>query len=136
MTTLRLRRSDVLRLPPEFQLCFTQGQRVNGRYFRLHVLPAAKPRLGLAVSRKVDPRAVARNRIKRTAREAFRTSREAIPCADLVLVAKREAAAASNAELRYDLAQLWRRARTLKPLPPTGTMRDAAEPPPAARGEA
>ena len=136
MPTLRLRRSDVLRLPPEFQLCFTQGQRVNGRYFRLHVLHADKPRLGLAVSRKVDTRAVARNRIKRTAREVFRTSREALPCADLVLVAKREAAAATNAELREDLAHLWRRARALKPLPPAGTMRDAAEPPPAARGEA
>ena len=136
MPTLRLRRSDVLRLPPEFQLCFTQGQRVNGRYFRLHVLPADRPRLGLAVSRKVDPNAVGRNRIKRTAREAFRTSRDAIPRADLVLVAKREAAAASNAELREDLAQLWRRACALKPLPPAGTMRDAAEPPPAARGEA
>lgn len=136
MTTLRHRRSDVLRLPPEFQLCFTQGQRVNGRFFRLHVLPAAKPRLGLAVSRKVDKRAVGRNRIKRVARETFRTSRAAIPLADLVLVAKREAATATNDELREDLAHLWRRARALKPLPPAGTMRDAAEPPPAARGEA
>jgi ribonuclease P protein component len=135
MTTLRLRRSDVLRLPPEFQLCFTQGQRVNGRFFRLHVLPAEKARLGLAVSRKVDPSAVGRNRIKRTARETFRTSRAAIPSADLVLVAKREAATATNAELREDLAQLWRRARALKPLPPAGTMRDAPEPP-IARGEA
>ena len=135
MPTLRLRRSDVLRLPPEFQRCFTQGQRVNGRFFRLHVLHAGHPRLGLAVSRKVDPNAVGRNRIKRTAREAFRTSRHAIPCAELVLVAKREAATASNAELRDDLAQLWRRAGALKPLPPAGTMRDAVEPP-EARGDA
>ena len=134
MTSLRLRRSDVLRLPPEFERCFTQGQRVNGRFFRVHVLPAAHPRLGLAVSRKVDPNAVGRNRIKRTAREAFRTSRHAIPCAELVLVAKREAATASNAELRDDLAQLWRRAGALKPLPPAGTMRDASEP--IAPGEA
>ena len=135
MTSLRLRRSDVLRLPPEFERCFTQGQRVSGRFFRLHVLHAGHPRLGLAVSRKVDTRAVGRNRIKRTAREAFRTSRHLLPCAELVLVAKREAAAATNADLREDLAQLWRRAAALKPLPPAGTMRDAPEPPPA-RGEA
>lgn len=135
MTSLRLRRSDVLRLPPEFERCFTQGQRVSGRFFRLHVLPAEQPRLGLAVSRKVDPRAVGRNRIKRVARETFRTSRDELPCADLVLVAKREAAAAGNDALREDLAQLWRRGRALKPLPPAGTMRDAAEPP-IARGEA
>lgn len=135
MPTLRHRRSDVLRLPPEFQTCFTQGQRVHGRFFRLHVRHAERARLGLAVSRKVDPNAVGRNRIKRTCREAFRTSRERIPVAELVLVAKREAAAASNADLRADLEELWRRARALKPLPPAGTMRDAPEPPPA-RGEA
>ena len=132
MPTLRLRRSDVLRLPPEFQRCFTHGQRVNGRFFRLHVLHAGHPRLGLAVSRKVDPNAVGRNRIKRTAREAFRTSRHAMPCAEFVLVDKREAATATNAELRDDLAHLWRRAGALKPLPPAGTMRDAPEPPAAA----
>jgi len=135
MPTLRLRRSDVLRVPPEFQLCFTHGQRVNGRFFRLHVMHAEKPRLGLAVSRKVDPNAVGRNRIKRTARESFRTSRERIPSADLVLVAKREAAAASNEDLRVDLSHLWRKASALKPLPPAGTMRDAVDPP-EARGDA
>jgi ribonuclease P protein component len=135
MPTLRFRRSDVLRIPPQFQLVFTHGQRVNGRFFRLHVMHADKPRLGLAVSRKVDPDAVGRNRIKRTSRESFRTSRDAIPNADLVLVAKREAAAASNEDLRHDLAQLWRKASALKPLPPAGTMRDAVEPP-AARGDA
>lgn len=134
MTSLRLRRSDVLRLPPEFERCFTQGQRVSGRFFRLHVLPAEKPRLGLAVSRKVDPNAVGRNRIKRTARETFRTSRDAVPCADLVLVAKREATTATNAQLREDLSQLWKRGCALKPLPPAGTMRDAAQPP-VARGQ-
>ena len=136
MPTLRHRRSDVLRQPPEFQLVFTQGQRVNGRLFRLHVLAAEKPRLGLAVSRKVDTRAVQRNRIKRVARESFRTSRDVIPAADLVLVALRQAAAASNDELRADLDKLWRRAGALKPPAPAGTMRDAVEQPPIARGEA
>jgi len=134
MPTLRHRRSDVLRQPSEFQDVFTQGQRVNGRFFRLHVLPAERPRLGLAVSRKVDTRAVQRNRIKRVARESFRTSRELVPAADLVLVALRQAASAPNDELRAELDKLWRRAAALKPPAPAGTMRDAV-PPPAARGE-
>ena len=86
-------------------------------------------RLGLAVSRKVDPNAVGRNRIKRAAREFFRTMPPLPTPADCVLVAKPEAAKASAAELRADLLQLWRRASALKPTALAGTMRDASSPP-------
>jgi ribonuclease P protein component len=132
---LRFRRTDRVRLPKQYQVCFAQGSRVSGRFFRLHVLAGECARLGLAVSRKVDTKAVVRNRIKRTARESFRVSRATLPKADCVLVAKREAAAASNAELRADLASLWRRAAALKPTPAAGTMRDAVDPP-ASRDDA
>jgi ribonuclease P protein component len=124
----RLRRSTRLRQPGEFQRCFTQGQRVNGRCFRLHVIASDQPRLGLAVSRKVDTRAVVRNRIKRVARESFRHARATLPAADCVLVAKRDAATAASAELRAELEQLWRRARALKLEHAAGTMRDAPLP--------
>lgn len=132
-TDARFQRSDRLRRPEEFQRCFTQGLRVNGRCFRLHVLAADQPRLGLAVSRKVDPNAVGRNRIKRTARESFRVARIGLPPADCVLVAKREAAAATAAELRDELSLLWQRACALKLPPPAGTMRDASASPAASR---
>jgi ribonuclease P protein component len=129
----RFRRSDRLRQPSEFQHCFTQGTRVNGRYFRLHAAPSAAPRLGLAVSRKVDPNAVARNRIKRVARDAFRRTRALLPAFDCVLVAKREAAGADADALRADLAALWRRLAALKPVSAAGTMRDASGPSAAPR---
>lgn len=125
----RFRRSARLRLPTEFQRCFTHGERVNGRYFRLHVLRAESMRLGLAVSRKVDPNAVGRNRIKRVAREFFRTTPALPQPGDCVLVAKPEAARANAAELRADLAQLWRKASALKHTAAAGTMRDASPPP-------
>jgi ribonuclease P protein component len=125
----RFRRSDRLRQPKEFQHCFTHGVRVNGRCFRLHVVFATAPRLGLAVSRKVDTSAVVRNRIKRVTRESFRQQRADLPAADFVFVAKREAASATAAELRADLASLWRRATALKPTAVPGTMRDAPVPP-------
>ena len=114
-----------LRQPHEFQHCFTQGLRVNGRYFRLHAVPSTEARLGLAVSRKVDTSAVVRNRIKRIARDSFRRhpAHAALDCA---LVAKREAATATSEALRADLESLWRRAAALKPIPPAGTMRDAS----------
>ena len=50
------------------------------------------PRLGLAVSRKVSPDAVVRNRIKRALREEFRRIRNALPGGDYVLVARHGAA--------------------------------------------
>ena len=117
-----------MRLPSEFERCFAQGDRVNGRCFRAFWLAAPAARLGLAVSRKVDPRAVVRNRIKRVARESFRLERPRLPPGDCVLVAQRAAAAATPAELRADLARLWQKLRALKPTSAAGTMRDASAP--------
>ena len=49
-------------------------------------------RLGVTVTRKVG-NAVQRNRIKRVVREVFRRNRDLFPPADVVFVAKRDAAA-------------------------------------------
>lgn len=130
---VRFRRSQRLRQPSEFQHCFTQGDRVNGRYFRLHVAASAQPRVGLAVSRKVDTSAVVRNRIKRIARDSFRHACSDLPPLDCVLVARHEAASATAQALRSDLDHLWRRARALKPADTAGTMRDAPPPRPSPR---
>ncbi len=46
------------------------------------------PRLGLAISRKVSPRATDRNRLKRMLRECFRTHQQALPPLDLVVVGR------------------------------------------------
>ena len=55
----------------------------------LHWLASEAPaRLGLAVSRKVDPHAVGRNRIKRVLRDQFRKLRAQLPGGDYVLVAR------------------------------------------------
>jgi ribonuclease P protein component len=125
VTGARFPREARLLRPAEFKACFDARQSLSGRLFRLHLrAPApAAARLGLAVSRKVSPHAVIRNRIKRIARDSFRRARSGLPPVDVVLLAKREAASASAAELRADLATLWRRLLTLKPLAREGTMR-------------
>lgn len=53
---------------------FAQPIKSSDRYFTVLARPNAlpHPRLGLAISRKVAKSAVARNRIKRIARESFR----------------------------------------------------------------
>lgn len=114
-----------LRVSAEFQAVFKGGRRLSSPQLRLfaHVrAEATEPRLGVAVSKKVDKRAVGRNRIKRLARELFRRERHRLPPGDYVLIAQPGASALESEALRTQWAQLLERARALKPPPPAGTM--------------
>ena len=121
----RFPRCAHLRVPAQFQAVFGEGSRVSSSCFRLHArLPAegGPTRLGVTVSKRVDKRAVGRNRIRRQIKESFRLLRADLPPGDYVLLAKPEAAKADNAALRAELLSLFTRARTLKPMAPAGTM--------------
>jgi ribonuclease P protein component len=90
------------------------GRRVQEKLLTLVVLPTAAPqaagaRLGLAISARAVPKATGRNRIKRLARESFRSCRAQLPSADLVLQARGGAGGAAGAEIRATLERLWRR---------------------------
>lgn len=114
-----------LRVSAEFQAVFKAGRRLSSPHLKLHAhvrAEATAPRLGVAVSKKVDKRAVGRNRIKRLAREIFRGQRGALPPGDYVLIAQPGAAKLESSELRAQFLQLLERARSLKPAPPPGTM--------------
>jgi ribonuclease P protein component len=97
----------------------------------LHLLPDQQPaRLGLAVSRKVDPDAVGRNRIKRVMRDAFRKQRRHLAPGAYVLVARVAAGQADNEALRDAFHQLLQRAGALPLLVVGGTMPPIIIPPP------
>jgi ribonuclease P protein component len=116
-----LRRGDFARV-------FETGRRVASPALAVHWAPAPAPRIGIAVSRKVDPHAVGRNRIKRVLRECFRHLRVRLPAADYVIVVRTPASALDNAALRNALVETLQRARAL-PVPlPAGTMRAACTP--------
>jgi ribonuclease P protein component len=87
----------------EYSRVFGGADRSSDRFFtvlaKLNELPTA--RLGLAVARRVAPRAVDRNRLRRLAREAFRQL-ELAPL-DYVVMAKKEAVTAANSEIRSSL---------------------------------
>lgn len=134
MTSRRFPRSARVRARCDFDRVFKAGRRAGLPILALHwhrADDAGGPRLGLAVSRKVDPHAVGRNRIKRTLREAFRHLRGELAPGDYVIVARPGAAAADRAALVAAFHDLLRRARALPGAAPAGTLAPASPPPPA-----
>jgi ribonuclease P protein component len=68
------------------------------------------PRLGMAVSRQVDKKAVGRNRIKRVIRESFRQRFSGLnDSLDIVVLPRRETATICNRELFRSLQSHWSR---------------------------
>ena len=124
----RFPRNARVRLRAEYTAVFEQGRRHGDPLFALHWAPGPQPaRLGLAVSRKVDPRAVGRNRIKRVLRDATRRLRPQMAGGDYVVVARAAARGASNAQLVEAWLKLLRRAGAL-PHPVEGGTMPAANP--------
>ena len=100
MTSARFPRSARVRARSDFDRIFQHGRRVALPVLALHWQPSDVPaRLGLAVSRKVDPHAVGRNRIKRVLRDTFRRLREQLAAGDYVVVARPAAARITGPEL-------------------------------------
>lgn len=103
-----------VRARAEFDQAFKDGKRTASPLFALHHRPDDRlPRLGLAVSRKVDPHAVGRNRIKRVLRDCFRQLRADLGHGSYVVVARNLAAKTDNEALRTGFMTLLQRAGTL-----------------------
>lgn len=122
-------RAARVRAKAEFSRVFESGIRRAEPALALHWLADAGPaRLGLAVSRKVDRRAVGRNRIKRALRDTFRRQRVRLAPGAYVVVARAAAAGLDNAAIDAALLRLLARIGALPPPSPAGTMRPAFPP--------
>jgi ribonuclease P protein component len=129
---VRFPRTARVRARAEYGRVFDQGRRAQHPLLALHYASDDQPaRLGLAVSRKVDTRAVVRNRIKRVLRDRFRHLRAQLAPGAYVVVARSAAAGADNAALRAAFEQLLHRVRALLPVTPAGTMPASDAPPQA-----
>ena len=116
-------RSARVRARSEFTEVFDRGRRAAHPLLSLHWLSDARAaRLGLAVSRKVDPHAVGRNRIKRVLRDEFRHLRPALAAGAYVVVARPPAASVEARVLRETLRTLLQRSGALPAPEAPGTM--------------
>ncbi|QNP41978.1 ribonuclease P protein component [Lysobacter solisilvae (ex Woo and Kim 2020)] len=131
--TSRFPRTARVRARADFDRIFEHGRRQATPRLAVHWHATDTPaRLGLAVSRKVDPRAVGRNRIKRSLRDVFRRHRTALAAGDYVVVARATARAATHEQLERHFLDLLRRLGALPvvalPLTPApGTMPPAPD---------
>ena len=106
-----------LRRPADFRRVYERRRSASDEWLIVYGCENQLPhlRLGLSVSRKVG-QAVARNRLRRLYREAFRLSRQALPVGiDLVLI-PRKSEAPPLEELKQSLVRLVKQvARKLTP---------------------
>ncbi|MGE5240883.1 MAG: ribonuclease P protein component [Bacteroidota bacterium] len=111
MTSARygLPKSHRLLKPTEYTATQKGGQRWRDELLRVYAVPNPHSygRLGIVISRRVSPRAVIRNRVKRHIRESFRHSHTKLSGLDIVVVANPTAAQASAERLRGSLQQMW-----------------------------
>ncbi len=114
LRTGRFSWSDRIQRSWQFQRISKQGRRVASQHFILLVAPrpaltgGQSPQLGITVSQRVG-KAVVRNRVKRMIREWFRHRRSELPrgC-EMVVIARRPAAALSAPEVSRVLSTMLR----------------------------
>src|SRR5688572_27968473 len=96
----RFPRNARVRARADFDRIFEHGRRQATPRLAVNWHATDVPaRLGLAVSRKVEPNAVGRNRIKRALREVFRHHRLQLAPGDYVVVVRPSAREASREQL-------------------------------------
>jgi ribonuclease P protein component len=86
--------------------CRDRGEKLYTKHFLLLVLPASssESRLAVAVTTKIEKRAVVRNKIKRRLRELFRVTRSQFKQpVDVLVVARRDVQSCSFADYRREI---------------------------------
>ncbi|MXY72232.1 MAG: ribonuclease P protein component [Dehalococcoidia bacterium] len=105
---------EPLRRRADFEQVFVSGAFVGGRTVSLRILERGEgpTRVGFAVGKRLDKRAVIRNRVRRRLREVLRRL-ELRDGYDVVVIGKRPALTEGASALREDVAKVCRKAGLL-----------------------
>lgn len=98
-----------MRRKVDFDATYKQGRRYGDSLLSMTVRPNSlgTPRLGLAIAARTVGNAVARNRLRRIIREAFRLAQHGLPAADIVVGARAGVRGAESARIRASLEALF-----------------------------
>ncbi|SJM72356.1 ribonuclease P protein component [Psychrobacter piechaudii] len=109
MTDYRYPKAKRLLKPDEFKSVFNQPLfKIHNSHFMAFAYDSKneQARLGMAITKKRIPRAVARNTIKRIIREQFRHRHPQLPALDLVFILKKSTKALSNDQMRQEIDEI------------------------------
>lgn len=114
-------RDSRLLKPEEFERVFKENERARTDTLLVMVRPNAlgHARLGMIVAKRLLPRAVDRNRVKRCVREAFRGRRHNLPACDFVVrLISKPVVGKETSDLARALTRAGQRALSKWPSPP------------------
>lgn len=102
--------------PKSYSHVFENAERFGNRNWTMIVRANDKPypRLGLAIAKKQLQRAVWRNRVKRIAREAFRSHKNALSGYDIVVLSRKGMQEIDNETLHKSFLHLIRKIQKSK----------------------
>lgn len=109
-------KSNRLLSPKSYSHVFAKAERFGNRNWTLIVRPNDQPypRLGLAIAKKQLQRAVWRNRVKRIAREAFRSHKKELSGYDIVVLGRKGMQDIDNETLHKSFLHLVRKIKKSK----------------------
>jgi ribonuclease P protein component len=98
-----------LKKAAEFKKVFANPVKSTDRYFTLLAITSdfGRPRIGLAITKKIIKKAVHRNVIKRAVRESFRLQQQNMNGIDIVVLVRNEAKDAAIETLKMSLEKHW-----------------------------
>lgn len=109
MTDFCYPKSKRILKPAEFKPVFNQPLfKVHQSHFMAFVYDSNQPqaRLGMAITKKRIPTAVARNTIKRIIREEFRHKHSKLPALDMVFILKKSTKDLTKAQMRQQINEI------------------------------
>ena len=97
----------------DYNAVFSKSVKVSNSLFLIliHKNSTQYSRLGLVISKKVDKRAVQRNRIKRIVRESFRNTDFETQC-DFAVLARGKVTSLANKDIFESIDKLWIQAQS------------------------
>ena len=95
-----------LRTKRHFARVQSNSRKLYSRHFAILVSPAEqdRSRIGITITKKIDSRAVVRNRLRRKIREVFRLNREHFAGSfDIIVIARNNAPECSSADVKREI---------------------------------